>query len=142
LKTKYSSLVQLKKNKMMESEKAFLDASTLLQNAQKSLDIAYAELSNTGVVQSGSMQEFLQSREMINAQRNVIAVGKDRVNYAESQKQLQQSALKESSIEYEKFNYLELEEIKKELLKIKVAEQKDLDEMAVQTFMRKNKKND
>ncbi len=139
MKTKYSSLVDFKKNKMMEAEKVFIDATALLKNAEKNLALAYEELNNTQVVESGTMQEFLKSRELINAQRNLIELAKDRVNFARSQKEAHHETLKLSSIEYEKFKYVELEEIKKELEKIKQTEQKNLDEMALQSFIRQSR---
>ena len=45
-------------------------------------------------------------------------------------------------IDFEKFKYLELQDIKKEIKKQKIQEAKDLDEVAQMTFINKNDKKD
>ena len=59
------------------------------------------------------------------------------VFYAKNQVQIAKEELKKSMTEYEKFNYLELEEIKKILDKQKLTESKELDEVALMTYTRK-----
>lgn len=134
--TKYTSLVRLKKNKMLEVERELMEASKRVDEAQEKLHVAYEALNDATAISSGKMQNFLQSRALIEAQRAVIETFKHQVNEAIAKKEHYQALFKESSIEYEKFNFLELQEIKKEIARMKQKEQKDLDEMAIQTFMR------
>lgn len=134
--TKYTSLVRLKKSKMLEVEQSLMEASNVLELAQEKLHVAYMQLRDADVISGGTMQNFLQSRSLIEAQRGVIERCKLEVDEATIKKEQLQKLFKESSIEFEKFNFLELEEIKKEIARMKQIEQKSLDEMAIQTFMR------
>jgi len=61
------------------------------------------------------------------------------VSFTKNQVHLAQNQLKKDTIEYEKFNYLELEEMKKIIKKQKQQEAKDLDEVALLMHARKMK---
>jgi len=127
VKTRFSPLVKLKKSTMRKSEQFVQQANTNLNNASTALKLSYSSLEDVNPPISGTMNEMLASRTLLESQRGIINFASNQVNQAKKQ-------LKLDMIEYEKFNYLELQEIEKEIKKRKIKEVKDLDEIALMTY--------
>ena len=142
MKTRYSSLVTLKKSTMQKSERALQGANADLNTATIELQLSYDLLETVKPPNTGSMTEMNSARTLMESQREVIKHNQEWIAYAKNQVKLAKEKLKSDMIEYEKFNYLEVEEIKKKLYEIKVQEAKDLDEVALMTHAKKNKKQD
>ena len=142
MKTRYSSLVTLKKSTMQKSEQALQGANADLNTATIELQLAYDLLETVKPPDSGSMAEMTSARSLMQSQRGVIKHNQEWIRYAQEQVRLAKQQLKSDMIEYEKFKYLDLEEVKKKLQEIKEQEAKDLDEVALMTFTKKNKKQD
>lgn len=138
MKTRFSPLVKLKKNSMQKSEQFLQKANANLLNANSALENSYTFLKDIEAPKSGTIKEMLASRTLLNSQREVINHNKGWVNFAANQVQEAKKQLKLDMIEHEKFQYLELQEIKIEIKNRKVKEAKDLDEVALMTYMRKN----
>jgi hypothetical protein len=139
MKTRFSSLVTLKKSTMDKSERVVQSANADLNSATMALQIAYNSLDNIQTPQSGTVSTLLASRTLFNSQRGLIEQNKEWVAFAKTQVKSAQKQLKIDMIEHEKFKYLELEEIKKIIKKIKLQEVKDLDEVALMTYTKKEK---
>lgn len=139
MKTRFSPLVKLKKNSMQKSEQFLQKANANLQNANSALESAYSSLQNLEAPKSGTIKDMLASRTLLYSQREVINHNKGWVNFASNQVQEAKKQLKLDMIEHEKFQYLELQEIKQEMKNRKVKEAKDLDEVALMTYMRKDR---
>ena len=139
MKTRFSSLVTLKKSTMQKSERVLQSANADLNSATIALQLSYNSLKDVEPPKSGSMTEMLASRTLLDSQRGMIEHNKEWVDFAQSQVRDAKEKLKLDMIEHEKFQYLELEEIKKKLEIIKQKEAKDLDEVALMTHSRKNK---
>lgn len=139
MQTRFTSLVKLKKSTMQKSERLVQKANADLNSAAMALKISYDSLSEVEAPESGVMLDFLASRTLLDSQRGLIKHNTEWVNYAKTQVKHAKDNLKVDMVEHEKFKYLELEEIKKEIKKIKVQEAKDLDEIALMTYDRKNK---
>ena len=139
MKTRFSSLVTLKKSAMQKSERVVQSANADLNSASMALEISYNSLGNIDSPTTGTMSQMLASRTLLSSQRDLITHNKNWVNYAKSQVEMAKVQLKEDMIEHEKFKYLELEEIKKIIKKIKLEEAKELDEVALMTHARKEK---
>ena len=139
MKTRFSSLVTLKKSTMQKSERVLQSSNADLNSATMALQLSYNLLKDVEPPQSGSMAEMLASRTLLNSQRGMIEHNKGWVGFAKNQVEEAKKQLKLDMIEHEKFQYLELEEIKKKLEIIKKKEAKDLDEIALMTYSRKNK---
>lgn len=137
MKTRYSSLVTLKKNKMQKSEQQVQSANAALNSALVALEISSQSIYTLTQPESGSMSDFLASRTLLDLKRSEIQHNKEWVKFAKAQLKDAQAQLKHDMIEYEKFKYLELEEIKKIVKKQKMQEMKDLDEVALMTHTRK-----
>jgi len=139
MKTRFSSLVAIKKNSMQKSERVVQKANQNLTNAQEALEKSLRELQTITNPTTGNMAQFLANRSLIEAQRVVIAHNQEWVSFAKKELLEAQEALKNAMIEYEKFKYLELQEIEKIIKEQKLQEAKNLDEVALMTHTKKTK---
>lgn len=139
MKTRFSSLVTLKKSTMDKSERVVQKANADLNTATMALEMSYDQLQNVDIPKSGTMADFLANRTLISSQRELIKHNQEWVKFSKNQVYQAKEQLKSDMIEHEKFKYLELEEIKKVLQKRKLEEAKELDEVALMTHSRKNK---
>jgi len=137
MKTRFSSLVTVKKSAMQQSERVLQSANADLLSASTALKLSYNSLNDVTFPQSGSMSELLASKTLLESQRGVISHNKEWQKFAQDQVQLAKEKLKEDMIAYEKFSYLDLQEINKKRKEIQVQESKDLDEVALMTHTKK-----
>ena len=138
MNTRFSSLVTIKKSTLDKSQRAVQNASRDLDSATKALELSYSELDNIKQPQSGIISQLLASNTLINSQRSMIKHNQEWVDYAKNQLLNAKEQLKKDMIEYEKFKYLELEEMRKIIKEQKIKEMKDLDEVALMTFTRRD----
>ena len=138
MKTRFSSLVTLKKSTMKKSERAVQSANADLNSAVMALEISKNSLNSIDTPQSGIMNDFLASRRLLDSGRDLIKHNQEWTEYAKNQVTLVKEQLKIDMVEYEKFKYLDLQEIKKIIKKQKMLEAKELDEVALMTHARKN----
>ena len=138
MKTRYTSLVSLKKNNVQSSERVVQNANLDLKNANSALEDAYNSLQSIDAPQSGNMKEMLASRALIESGRDLIKHNQGWVEFANKQLLQAKEQLRTDMIEHEKFKYLELEEIKKIIKKKKLEEAKEMDEIALMTYSRKS----
>ena len=139
MKTRFTPLVKLKKSTMQKSERVVQKANADLNSAAMALKISYDSLKDVEPPKSGTMGDFLASRTLLDSQRGIIKHNNAWVGFAKNRVNKAKEQLKLDMIDFEKFKYLELEEIKKEIKKKKLQEVKDLDEVALMTYSRKNK---
>ena len=137
MKTRFSSLVTLKKSTMKKSERVVQSANADLNSAVIALEISKNSLDTIDTPESGIMSDFLASRTLLDSGRSLIQHNQDWVKYSTNQVQLAKNQLKLDMVEYEKFKYLDLQEIKKVIKKQKTLEAKELDEVALITYTRK-----
>ena len=138
MKTRFSSLVTLKKNTMKKSESAVQSANADLNSAVMALEISKNSLNSINTPESGFMSAFLASRRLLDSGRDLIKRNQEWTKYSKNQVSLAKEQLKLDMVEYEKFKYLDLQEIKKIIKKQKMLEAKELDEVALMTHTRKN----
>ena len=136
MNTRYSSLVTLKKNSLDKSQRELQRAYRDLHNADEALNLSYENLQQLDAPEHGNMRQLQASRVMLHSQRELIKHNQEWVAYANKQLTIAQQKAKVSMIEYEKFKYLEHEEVKKMLKREKDAQSKELDEIASITFYR------
>jgi len=139
VKTRFSPLVKIKKNVMQKSEQFLQKANSNLNSASTALELSYNSLKDIQPPSSGTMNEMLASRTLLHSQRELISHNKKWVTFATSQVNEARRQLKLDMIEHEKFQYLELQEIKQEIQKRKFKEAKELDEIALMTYTEKNR---
>ncbi|EDZ62904.1 conserved hypothetical protein [Sulfurimonas gotlandica GD1] len=118
---------------MDKSERIVQKANADLNSAAMALEIAYQSIQDITPPQSGNMKEFIANRTLLSSGRGMIDHNKEWVGFAKNQVNQAKEKLKLDMIEHEKFKHLELQEIEKEIKKIKLKEMKDLDEVALMT---------
>lgn len=134
MKSRFSSLVGLKKNQMKKSEQSVIQANVNLNSASVALESSYKELQSLSEPKGGSIKQMLSSRALLESQREIIQNNKEWVGFAKNQLDLAKNQLKKDTLEYEKFQYLELQEIKQKLQEQKLQESKELDEIAIMGY--------
>jgi len=134
VKTRYTSLVSVKKDIMQKSERVLQSANANLNSALVALELSLIELKNIPSPTTGQISDFLASRTLLDSQRVIIQHDQEWAEFARNEIRNASAQLKLDMVEYEKFNYLELEEIKVILLKRKRDEAKELDEIALMTY--------
>lgn len=140
MNTRFSSLVKIKKSDVQKKEQLVQRANADVKSAMTALELSTNAIYDIKAPKEGFMSGFLQSRTLLDSSRHLIKHNEEWLTYTLEQQSTAKEALKKSMIEYEKFNYLELEEIKKIVQKQNLEEVKLLDEVALMTHQRKNKK--
>ena len=138
MKTRFSSLVTLKKSAMDKSERVVQRANADLNSASVALELSYKSLEMIDAPKKGTMAQMIANRTLLHSQRDIIKHNQEWVEFSRNQLIHAKERLKSDMIEHEKFKYLELEEIKKILKKRKIDEAKNLDEIALITHARKS----
>jgi len=134
MKTRFSALVQLKKDTMQKSERALERANTDLNSAKKALDLAYESLQDIELPSSGAVSNFLAHKTLLESTRLLIRKNQEWVEFTQQQAYLAKQQLQKDMIEYEKFKYLEAEELKKIQQAKEKLQAKELDEIALMGF--------
>ncbi|MGZ5207949.1 MAG: flagellar export protein FliJ [Sulfuricurvum sp.] len=136
MKSKYAPLVKLKKKELDRVEHDLIRANNAFSAASIALDEAYTLLSTLSLPANGSIIELLQAQVLIQTQHAEIQNSVDKLALAKAQQLQMQRQFKASMIEYEKFNYLEVQEEQAYTAKMKKEEAKMLDEIGVMTYKR------
>jgi len=139
LKTRFTSLVHIKKNIVQKSERLLQQANANLNKAKKELQDSLAFLQEIKLPSHGKIAEFQANRALLDSQRAIIQHNEEWLQYTKNEVAQGKEQLKKDMIEYEKYKYLEYEEIQKALKEIKIQEAKELDEIALMTYTNKNK---
>jgi flagellar biosynthesis chaperone FliJ len=119
---------------MQESELELQKALKKLQNAKNELEKSIKDLEKLKSPKNGNMQEFLAQRTLLDAQLRLIEKNRDWVAYEETQLKAIQEQYKKDMIEYEKFKYLQAQEVEKIKKKLALQESKRLDEVAIMRY--------
>lgn len=137
MKTRYTPLLKLKKNDLDKCERELQKANQDVLSATSSLQEAYLLLETLQLPQKGTIKEMLSANSFISTQRAIVEDKKNWVSFAKHQAESAVLKLKLSNVEYEKFKYLDYEEIKKLVKLREKQESKDLDEIALMTHNKK-----
>ncbi|MCF6330481.1 MAG: flagellar export protein FliJ [Sulfurimonas sp.] len=137
MRTRYSPLVKLKKSTMDKSERVVQKANADLSSATIALKVSYDSLDDIKTPTTGSMNDLLASRSLFSSQRDLIDHNKGWIAFAKKQVNSAKVRLRLDMVEYEKFKYLEFQEIKKMKYEIKIKETKEMDEVALMTYDKK-----
>lgn len=134
MKSRYEPLVKLKKQALDKAEQALMSANNEVTLSDAALDNAYAQLSFLISPQNGTIGELFQAQMIAQAQHREIESCRLRANRARINQDRAREAFRFSRIEFEKFNYLELQEIETMVAKVKQEEAKMLDEIGTMTY--------
>ncbi|MCX6060764.1 MAG: flagellar export protein FliJ [Campylobacterales bacterium] len=136
MKSKYTSLVKLKKRELDHAERDLVSANSILTLTSIALDDAYILLQSLSLPTSGTVSEFTQSQILIQTQHYEIEQCANNLAKAQQNLYQMQQHFKAAMMEYEKFKYLQLQETQAHSAKIKKEEAKMLDEIGVMTYKR------
>ena len=134
MKSRYEPLVKLKKKALDKAEQALMSANNEVVLSDTALEKAYSQLSFLTPPQNGSIGELLQAQMIAQAQHREIEACRLRVQRAHYNQNKARETFRFSRIEFEKFNYLELQEIETMVAKVKHEEAKMLDEIGTMTY--------
>jgi hypothetical protein len=138
MKTKFSDLLKVKKQILLQVENTLLETRIKKQNLLQKLDEIKKEINSQQKPTSGSiglLKMAYFSINSLNRQKDSIIKS---IEDIENEILYLQKEYKIANIEYEKINYLdaqEIEKIKKEKLE---QERKDMDEISNVLFVNKN----
>ncbi len=133
-KSRYEPLVKLKKKSLDSAERALISANNELTFASEKLQLSYEELSHMTLPTQGSVGEFTQATAMIHAQHQTIEMCRNRVQIAKFNQHQMRERFKIAMMDFEKFKYLEIQEMKARLKHLKAQEAKMLDEIGTMTY--------
>lgn len=136
MKSKYVPLVKLKKKGLDTAERALIGANNALSSASDKLNRAYEELSRMSLPTKGSVGEFTQATAMIHAQHQSIEQCQQALQIAQQRQIQMRDRFKAAMIDFEKFKYLEVQEMNAHLKQLKDQEAKMLDEIGTLTYKR------
>jgi flagellar biosynthesis chaperone FliJ len=137
MKNRFAALVKYKHSIVQTSEAELQKANVRLYKAKLELQKSLEDLEKLPNPTKGNMQEFLASRSIADAQMRLIEKNRDWVAFEEKQVEAAKEQLKADTIEYEKYKYLQSQEIQKLKKQQAIAEAKQLDEVALMTFNQK-----
>ena len=135
MKSRFTPLVKLKKNKLDEYERLLASANAHMQLLKSELQNAYDNLTRIRPKSSGTVQELLGERKLLEIQREAIVLKKTEIAHEQNRVNELRYHLNNAVTEYEKFKYLESRDIAALMQKQKRSEQKELDESALKSFM-------
>lgn len=135
-KSRYEPLVKLKKKSLDTAERALINANNELTFASDTLKRSYEELSQMTLPTHGSIGEFTQATTMIHAQHQTIEYSQNRVQRAQHLQHQMRERFKAAMMDFEKFKYLEVQEMNARLKHLKAQEAKMLDEIGTMTYKR------
>ena len=131
MKTKFDSVVKLKKQTLDNIERNLQKINASIQN----LNARIEELNNTLLSftfpKEGNFALLNQIKHQQHIIRDEIMNIKNQILVLEGRKKELLDELKKANIEYEKMKYLQAEEIKKILKEKKLKEARDMDEIAI-----------
>lgn len=134
MKSRYEPLVKLKKQALDKAEQALMSANNEVTLSDAALENAYSQLSFLTSPTNGSIGELLQSQVIAQAQHREIELCRLRVQHAQHNQKKAREVFHFSRIEFEKFNYLELQEVEAMIAKVKQEEAKMLDEIGTMIY--------
>lgn len=134
MKSRYEPLVKLKKQALDKAEQQLMNANTEAALSDTALHNAYLDLSSCESPLNGSIGELLQAQVMLQAHHREIEACCLRAQRAGINQNFAREAFRLARIEFEKFNYLELQELEATRAKVKQEEAKMLDEVGTMTY--------
>ena len=136
MKSRYEPLVKLKKQALDKAEQVLVRANHEVTLSDTALHDAYAQLSSLDSPLNGSIGELFQAQMIVQAQHREIEACRLRIERARINQNSAREAFRFARIEFEKFNYLELQEVEIMMKKVKYEEAKMLDEIGTMTYQK------
>ena len=136
MKSKFSSVVRVKKQMMDKIEVRLVAARLNVRRLEASLK---AVLDEFDLPKSGNANDLKGDLELLKIMRDELASYKEQLELAKKEVAHFEHQYKNANLEYEKMKYLEKEDFKREIKRIERAESLALDEFAIIKFATKDK---
>lgn len=140
MKSKYSSVVKVKKQELDRAEIDLSKAKQRQRANEEALQRANEEYLSLSLPEQGSVLLLRQGLEFREIARGMKEFAKEKVKLSEQEMNHYQHLYKKAHLAYEKIKYLETEELKEFEEKLRKAEEKTLDEIAISKYFRERKK--
>ncbi|WP_457560634.1 flagellar export protein FliJ [Caminibacter sp.] len=131
MKTKFDSIVKIKKQQIEKIERDIQKINRAILDISKKIDSLRDSLLKFSLPKSGNFSKIIQAKEMQNIIKQEIKNYESQINMLQNRKKELLEELKKANLEYEKMKYLQGEEIKKEIKKMRLKEARDMDEIAI-----------
>ena len=131
MKTKFDSIVKVKKNEVEKIERNINKLNSSIKMLEDKIITLNNKLSSFTFPKNGNFSEFNQYKILQNSLIEEIENFKNQLNILNNRKKELFQEYKKANIEYEKMKYLQNEEIKRVLKKKKKKEQLEMDEIAI-----------
>ena len=132
--SKFAPLTKLKKEQLDEARRLLAQVNIHIQKLEADLVKLEIDLQNQQSPLSGNIALFKQYQVLTQACHDHIIRKKDEIYYAKQEQYKIQTAVKEALMEYEKFNYLQSQEIEAFKKKLQKEEAVQLDEVAIMGY--------
>ncbi len=139
MSSKYTPVVKVRKQELDKAETNLAKAKQRQRANEEAFAKANAEYLGVRLPSSGSVEILRQGLEFKEIAKNVKDAAKEKVELSAKEMRHFQHLYKNAHLEYEKIKYLESEELKAVQEKLKKAEQKALDDIAVSKYFREKK---
>lgn len=140
MKTRFSDLLKVKKQKLSEVERELQDVRERKKRLEGKIEAINFEIASLKQPKSGDFTLMQIARETFLSLMNQKEILNQKLTLRTEQIEGLQALYKEANIEYEKVAYLDSEEVQKEMKRIKEEESKALDEIANILFVNKKEK--
>lgn len=139
MSSKYTPVVKVRKQELDKAETNLLKAKQRQKANEEALMRANADYLRVNLPRNGSAELLKQSLQMKAIAKDVKDAAKEKVELSAKEMAHYQHLYKNAHFEYEKIKYLESEELKIVQERLKKAEQKALDDIAISKYFREKK---
>lgn len=134
MKSKFSQVVNVKKQALDRAEAKVAQARLNVANYEAKLNQARANLDSFALPKQGNINELNQNLELLKIMRSEVLSLNERLEIAKKELLHFTHQYKNANLDYEKMKFLKDEEIKQKLKEIKRKEELLLDEFATIKF--------
>ncbi|EDM23189.1 flagellar export protein FliJ [Caminibacter mediatlanticus] len=131
MKTKFDSVVKIKKQKVDKIERNIQKINSSIKMLQMKIEELRKSFNSLSLPSSGNFATLQQISLQKNTFLSEIKSYENQIKILENRKSELIKELKKANIEYEKMKYLQNEEIKKKIKNIRLKESKEMDEIAI-----------
>ncbi|QCT93929.1 hypothetical protein FE773_01650 [Caminibacter mediatlanticus TB-2] len=131
MKTKFDSVVKIKKQKVDKIERNIQKINSSIKMLKMKIEELRKSFNSLSLPSSGNFATLQQISLQKNTFLSEIKSYENQIKILENRKSELIKELKKANIEYEKMKYLQNEEIKKKIKNIRLKESKEMDEIAI-----------
>ncbi|TQR61509.1 flagellar FliJ family protein [Campylobacter troglodytis] len=142
MKSKFSSVVKVKKQELDKAELELSKARARQRQNEETLMLAEAEYLSLVMPKEGNAMLLRQSLNYKAVAKQMKDLAQEKLRLSHQEINHYQHLYKKAHLNYEKLKYLEVEELKELEKKLKKEEEKALDEIATSKYFRERKRNE